>query len=114
MATIDSRIKPVDTDVDVMENLNRVYALIDTVAESVADLEDSQLFKVTFDSDGGSSVANQYVIEGDKVVQPNDPTKEDYTFVKWMNGEEEYDFDEEVKDHLNLKATWEADTPATE
>ena len=106
---IDSRIKQVDTDMDVMENLNRVYALIDTVATSVSNLQDSQLFKVTFDSDGGSSVANQYVIEGDKVVEPEDPTKEGYTFVKWMNGEEEYDFDSEVEDHLELTATWEAD-----
>ena len=106
--TIDSRIKQVDTDMDVMENLNRVYSLIDTVAASVAELEDSQLFKVTFDSDGGSSVANQYIIEGDKVVEPADPTKDGYTFVKWMNGEEEYDFNDEVTDHLSLKATWEA------
>ena len=92
MITIDSRVKPVDTNIDTMENFNRVYSLIDTIASSVADLEDSQLFKVTFDSDGGSSVANQYVIEGDKVIEPADPTKEGYTFLKWMNGEEEYDF----------------------
>ena len=106
--TIDSRIKQIDTDIDVMENLNRVYALCDTIATSVAELEDSQLFKVTFDSDGGSAVANQYVIEGDKVSEPSDPTKEGYTFVKWMNGTEEYDFDDEVTEHLSLKATWEA------
>jgi uncharacterized repeat protein (TIGR02543 family) len=112
--TIDSRIKTIDTDIDVMENFNRVLKLYDTVAESVADLEDSQLFKVIFDSDGGSEVANQYIIEGDKVEEPTDPTKEDYTFVKWMNGEEEYDFDEPVTGHLSLKATWEADTPAAE
>lgn len=108
MIAIDSRIKPIDTDIDVMENFNRMYALVDTIASSLADLEDSQLFKVTFDSDGGSSVANQYVIEGDKVEEPTDPTKEGYTFIKWMNGESEYDFDSEVEGHLSLKATWEA------
>ena len=101
--TIDSRLKHVDTDVDVMENFNRVLALFDTVASSVADLEDSQLFKVTFDSDGGSDVATQYIIEGDKVT-------EDYTFVAWVDeNEEEFDFDTEVTGHLTLTATWEAD-----
>ncbi len=115
MTTIDSRIKLVDTDMDVMVNLNRVYALVDTVASSVAELQDSQLFKVTFDSDGGSSVANQYVVEGDKVVQPDNPTKDGYTFVKWMKGTSEYNFNSAVEDHLNLKATWEADAnPGTE
>lgn len=108
--TIDSRLKHVDTDVDVMENFNRVLALFDTVASTVADLEDSQLFKVTFDSYGGSDVATQYIIEGDKVTEPSDPTKEDYTFVAWVDeNEEEFDFDTEVTGHLTLTATWEAD-----
>lgn len=114
MTVIDSRLKHVDTDIDVIENFNRILSLYDTVASSVADLEDSQLFKVIFDSDGGSDVANQYIIEGDKVTEPSDPTKADYTFVKWMNGEEEYDFDKPVTEHLTLKATWEAETPAAE
>ena len=113
MAIIDSRLKDVDTDQDVTENFNRVLSLIDSLSGVVAELEDSQLFKVTFDSDGGSSVATQYVIEGEKATQPSTPTKDGYTFNKWMNGEEEYDFDDEVTEHLSLKATWTAnETPS--
>lgn len=108
---LDSRLKHVDTDVDVMENFNRILALYDTVASSVAELEDSQLFKVTFDSDGGSDVATQYIIEGDKVNEPANPTKTDFIFVKWIDeSEEEYDFAESVTSHKNLKAIWEAET----
>ncbi|MBR4672089.1 MAG: InlB B-repeat-containing protein [Bacilli bacterium] len=109
MAIIDSRLKDCDTDQDVTENFNRVLSLLDTINEVVADLEDSQLFKVVFDSDGGSSVATQYVIEGEKATEPADPTKEDYTFDGWYNGEVEYDFTKPVKEHLSLKATWTAD-----
>lgn len=109
MAIIDSRLKDCDTDQDVTENFNRVLSLLDTINEVVADLEDSQLFKVVFDSDGGSAVATQYVIEGEKATEPVDPTKADYTFDGWYNGEVEYDFTKPVKEHLSLKATWTAD-----
>lgn len=109
MAIIDNRLIDCDTDQDVTENFNRVIGLLDTLNEVVANIEDSQLFKVEFDSDGGSDVATQYVIEGDKAIEPDDPTKEDYTFDGWYNGEDEYDFTEPVKGHLNLKATWVAD-----
>ena len=106
MLVIDDRLIDVDTDADIIANFNRILSLYDTIGESVADLEDSQLYKVTFDSDGGSEVSNQYIIEGDKVQEPTDPTKEGYVFDKWLNGEEEYDFDEPVKGHLSLKASW--------
>lgn len=108
MPVIDSRLISADTDMDNTENFNRVLSIIDTLAGVVADIEDSQLFKVVFDSDGGSDVATQYVIEGEKAVEPTDPTKEDYTFVGWFIGETEYDFDTEVTNHITLKASWEA------
>ena len=108
MAIIDNRLLNCDTDQDVTANFNRVLSLLDTLSEVVADLEDSQLFKVEFDSDGGSAVATQYVIEGEKATQPTTPTKDGYTFSKWMNGEVEYDFTKPVKTHLSLKAPWTA------
>lgn len=108
MPVIDNRLINADTDMDVTENFNRVLSIYDTLAEVVANIEESQLFKVQFDSDGGSEVATQYVVEGDKVIEPENPTKEDYTFVGWYLGANEYDFDTEVTSHLTLKATWEA------
>lgn len=108
MAVIDGRLLDCDTDQDVTENFNRILAITDALAGVVADIEDSQLFKVEFDSDGGSDVATQYVIEGNKATEPEDPTKEDYTFAGWYSGTDEYDFDTEVTSHLTLKAIWEA------
>lgn len=109
---IDDRLVYPDSVPEVAEDFNRVMTAIDGVSSSIPTIQ-PQLFKVVFDSDGGSSVATQYVIEGDKVVEPADPTKSDYTFVAWVVGTgddaEAYDFDAEVETHLTLKATWEAE-----
>ena len=41
-------------------------------------------FKVTFNSLGGSDVKAQFVKNGAKATKPEDPTREDYTFVEWL------------------------------
>ena len=40
-------------------------------------------FKVTFDSQGGSIVSDQYIEKDGKVTEPPNPTKEGYTFGGW-------------------------------
>lgn len=54
-------------------------------ATSCGDDDESglQQFTVTFDSQGGSSVASQKVDEGAKVQQPVAPTKENFAFMGW-------------------------------
>ena len=47
-------------------------------------------FTITFDSSGGSTVPSQVVLEKDKVAKPSDPTKENYTFVRWNYLNKEY------------------------
>ena len=69
-------------------------------------VDNSKVFKVDFDSDGGSAVGFQIVVAGEKAVEPTDPTKQDKTFGGWFIGEEEYDFDDVVTEHLTLKAKW--------
>lgn len=66
-------------------------------------------FKVTFDTDGGSTVAAVEVEEGKKVTKPTDPTKADFTFVEWHLDGVKYEFDTEVKKAITLKAIWKAD-----
>lgn len=106
MNIIDNRLTDAKSEPQLIENFNRVLAIIDTLAEVTAEIDESLLFKVTFDSDGGSEISNQYIIEGEKVEEPTEPTKDGYIFSKWMNGEEEYDFNEPVTTHIALKATW--------
>ena len=42
---------------------------------------------VTFNSNGGSTVASQSVLEGNKAIIPSNPTREGYNFSSWtLNG----------------------------
>ena len=69
----------------------------------------SETYTVTFDSDGGSAVASQTVISGEKAVEPKDPTKDGYTFGGWYSDAElttSYDFDTVVTEDVDLYAKW--------
>ena len=68
---------------------------------------------VTFDSDGGSAVAPQQVLQGQKVQRPAAPTRDGYTFIGWYNKADlqyinmpEWNFDYPVFENLELVAQW--------
>lgn len=63
--------------------------------------------KVTFDSDGGSNVAQQTVITGEAAVAPEAPSKAGYSFKGWTLDGEDYDFSSAVNGDITLKAKWE-------
>ena len=62
-------------------------------------------YTVTFDENGGSDVDNQTVAHGMKATKPA-TTREGFTFVRWNNGEDAYDFNTVVTSDLTLKAEW--------
>ena len=65
-------------------------------------------YTVTFNSNGGSSVANQTVEEGKKASKPSDPTRTGYTFGGWTLNGSNYDFNSAVKGNIKLVAKWNA------
>ena len=68
---------------------------------------EQKVYKVTFDTDGGSIIAEQEVAREHKVTKPNDPTKTGYDFVNWTYNDEEWNFDENrVKEDITLKANY--------
>ena len=69
-------------------------------------------FKVTFNSLGGSNVKAQFVKNGAKATKPEDPTREDYTFVEWQLNGNTYDFSTRVTGDITLTAKWEKKAPA--
>ncbi|MBO5479804.1 MAG: InlB B-repeat-containing protein [Clostridia bacterium] len=82
-------------------------------ADSVLDETPSVVeFKVTFNSLGGSDVKAQFVKNGAKVTKPEDPTREDYTFVEWQLNGNTYDFSTRVTGDITLTAKWEKKAPA--
>ena len=64
---------------------------------------------VTFDSDGGSAVADQKILNS-SAIKPENPSKDGYDFAGWYLGEDEYQFDSNVTGNITLKAHW---TPAS-
>lgn len=67
-------------------------------------------YNVTFDVDGGSEVEAVGVNHGHTIDEPNDPTKDGYTFIGWFSDEdltEEFDFETEITEDTTLYAKWE-------
>ena len=92
------------------------YILYRENIKTLAEPEPAVTFTVTFNSDGGSEVAAQSVVSGEKAVKPEDPTKTGYKFNGWyvLVGEEYqlYDFETPVTSDLTLVANWVAAQPA--
>lgn len=70
------------------------------------DKETKKEYTVTFDSTGGSSIPSQRVEADEKVMKPDNPTKNGYTFNSWMLNNNTFDFDSSIKNNLRLKASW--------
>lgn len=68
-----------------------------------------QKYKVTFDSNGGSTVESQTVEYGDKATAPETPKFEGHKFVGWSltpDGSEPVDFNAEIKGNVTCYAIW--------
>ena len=65
-------------------------------------------FTVTFDSDGGSAVSEQKVLNT-SAIEPNEPKRNGYDFAGWYLNDAKYTFDTKITGNITLKAHW---TPA--
>ena len=61
---------------------------------------------VTFNSNGGSTVASQTVEEGSKVTKPANPTRDGYKFECWLLNGKEYNFNSAITGNITLTAKW--------
>jgi uncharacterized repeat protein (TIGR02543 family) len=89
------------------ENGNTHYEYIQKASGAVAS------YTVTFDTDGGSSVADQDVDSGDTATVPTPPTKSSYTFKGWYSDAAlttPYDFTTPVTADITIHAKWEANS----
>ena len=64
-------------------------------------------YTVSFNTDGGSSVASVRVKRNKTVSKPKDPTKEGYEFVSWQVAGVDFDFDYPITEDITLTAKWE-------
>lgn len=66
-------------------------------------------YTVSFDSNGGSSVATQSATYNTAASKPADPSKTGYTFAGWFTGKDcktAYDFNSNVTGDITLYAKW--------
>lgn len=71
-------------------------------------------YTVTFDKNDGSATTSVEVIKNEKVAQPEDPSRDGYTFNYWTLNAVEYDFNTPVTDNITLVANWtENPAPST-
>ena len=69
-----------------------------------------QGYWVTFDSDGGSNIDSQFVLNGDKLTlnESTTPTRPGYTFDCWYDGSSKVENGATVTNPMTLKAYWNA------
>ena len=81
----------------------------DTVTENVtltAKWKNTTTYTVSFSTDGGTSVANQYIVHGGKISEPV-TEKENHILLGWYDGETLWDFNTDtVTKNVNLTARW--------
>ena len=77
------------------------------LALSGCELEKNEnKYLVTFNTNGGTNVKQQLVLEGSTATIPVEPTKSGYLFAGWFLDGELYDFNKPVNDNLLLIAKW--------
>ncbi len=70
-------------------------------------------YVISFNTDGGSTIASKTVYHGSKVTKPANPTKSGFTFVNWYTDSAKttvYDFSKTVSGGFTLYAKWEQNT----
>ena len=67
---------------------------------------DSVMYIVSFNSNGGSSIEEVKVPEGNTVSEPASPTRDGYTFAGWYLGNDKFDFTAGISRNITLTARW--------
>lgn len=76
-------------------------------------------YEIIFDSAGGTAVASQTVLYGEKIKKPSNPTKSndskyEYSFDGWYFGDYAWDFETDtVCEDITLTAKWKIESEYT-
>ena len=93
-----------DTAFDFSTKITKDITL---VAKWSINSNTEKTWNVTFDSNGGSSVANKTVKDGETLSSNIKTTRDGYTFLGWYLGETKFDFSTKITKDIKLTAKWE-------
>ena len=78
----------------------------ENLASAIESIEGVAIYTVTFDSDGGTEVAEQIIVSGQTAKEPTSPSKTDYIFSGWLLNGEPFDFETPITENITLVAKW--------
>lgn len=98
-----------EIEIDFTGGTRALY--ISSISVTYGEAAPENSHTVTFNTNGGSSISGQNVVDSESANKPDDPTRRGFNFVNWydnsgFNGEP-YDFNTPVTDDLTLFAKWE-------
>ena len=101
---------PITGETVALECGDNVIYVIETVDGTTVNVYVIMIYRrfvytITFNTNGGSDVANQQVEEDSLVILPPSPTKAGHTFDGW-----DYDFTKPVDGEVTINAKWTANT----
>lgn len=67
------------------------------------------IYTVTFDTQGGTSIVSQQIVSGNVAVRPSDPVKDNNNFLGWYTdsaGTNAFDFSTPITSDITLYAKW--------
>ena len=67
----------------------------------------NEKYTVTFRLSSGAEYDKQEVKKGEKVKEPEEPTRDGYSFAGWFEGDKEFDFNSKIDRDITLIAKWE-------
>jgi len=67
----------------------------------------TQKWTVSFDPNGGSTVSDVEVMDGNAIAAEPKPTRTGYTFLGWYLDDKLFDFDTTITKNMTLTAKWE-------
>lgn len=100
-----------DVPIKILDGMIGVFVVVIVVLIVTFALNGG--YYVTFETDGGSQVAQQKLDYGEYVEVPEEPVKPGYSFVHWVTSQDEYlaevwDFSEnKIEENTTLYAVWE-------
>jgi len=102
-----------DSDTQVVLTYHVKYKdlnIYENIILTVIGLNDSSVYKVTFDTDGGTLIDDIFVYEGEKITQPEDPVKDNYVFLGWYETNtylRSFNFDAMPSGDVTIYAKWQ-------
>ncbi|MGJ0845839.1 InlB B-repeat-containing protein [Tissierella praeacuta] len=111
-AASNKDVEETDAEIEIiLPAIPRVGKFQQNYLPVIAHFKESekQDYKVDFNTNGGSAIAEQQKKEGEKATKPTDPIKEGYKFIGWYedsNLTKEFDFDTPITKDITLYAKW--------